>query len=160
MKQKIIKIKYKSLIIISLVIILVIFLYKPVKSMIDLTSHGYSINTSYKIYKYGIRKEVLKEDYSDTLARIIEEDLYDEKKLDSYFKITYYDQEDFLDNINKWLDLGYTTDDINNINKKDDSLLKEKVGEKYIKDISTYLSYDFFKVDKIDRYLSYFNGDY
>ena len=36
----------------------------------------------------------------------------------------------------------------------------KKISEKYIKDIATYLGFDYFKVDKLDRYLNYFNGDY
>ena len=160
MKKNKRRIKYKSVIISIIILILIIILYKPVKSMIDLTSHGYSFNISYKIYKLGIRKEVLDNNYSETLSKMIEDKAFEEEKLDSYFKIDYYEYDNFLTNTNKWLDLGYSTDDINNINKTDNDLLKEKVGEKHISDISTYLSYDYFKIDKLDRYLAYFNGDY
>ena len=154
------KIKYKPIIIITIILLLVLFLYKPVKSIVSLKFKGYSFNTSYKIYKLGIRKEVLDHDYSELLSNMINEDLYNEKYLDSYFDINYYEYQDFLKNVNTWLDLGYVSLDINEINAKDDDLLKEKTKGKYISDIRTYLSFDYFKVDKLDRYLAYFNGDY
>ena len=142
------------------IIILFAILYNPVSSIIKLKFKGYSIPISYKIYKEGIKKDVLENDYSKTLNKIIDDGLLDKNKLDSYFKIDYYEYDDFTNYISTWLKLGYNYEDINNINKKEDDLLRKKVSDNYIKDISNYLQYDYFKTDKLDRYLAYFNNDY
>lgn len=146
--------------IIIVVVILFLFLFKPVKSIIQLKMKGYDIPTSYRIYKLGIRKEVLDKDYSETLEDIIDENKYKKEYLESYFDINYYEDEDFITNVALWLDLGYNKDDINNINKKEDKDLNKKVSDNFIKDISSYIEYNFFKTDKLERYISFFNGDY
>ena len=158
-RKKKIKIK-KSGIIIIILIVLVLFLYNPIKSIFQISNKGYDLSTSYKIYKDGIKDIVLKNDYSKTLDYVINSDYYDEKEIDNYFKIKYFEYDEFLKNINIWLSLGYKYTDINSINEKNDNELNEFVSKKYVSDIVSYLDYDFFKVNNFDRYLDYFNGDY
>ena len=159
MKKKKIKVKKKSIIII-LLLILIIVSYNPVKSIIQLKNLGYKFSSAIKIYRDGLKEEVLNNDYSMTLDNIITTDYYDESKITAYFSIKYLEYDDFNININKWLKLGYSSTDINYVYKINNDELNKKISEKYIKDITNYLSYDYFKVDKLDRYLNYFNGDY
>ena len=158
-KKKKLKIK-KRFIVIFIIFLVVIFLYNPVKSVIQLKSKGYDFSSVMKIYKTGIKKEVLEKDYSKTLDNIITTDYYDKNKLADYFNINYLEYDNFNENVSSWLNLGYTYNDINMIYEINNEELNKKVSEKYIKDITEYLSYNYFKVDKLDRYLAYFNGDY
>lgn len=157
-KKKRKKIKRKILLII--LIVLIVLLYNPVSSIIKLKSKGYSLYSAYKIYDKGIKSEVLDSDYSKTLDEIVTLSKFEKKYTSDYLKIDYYDYDEFIDNITNWLPLGYNSDDINGINKYDSKELNKKVSEKYISDILKYLSFDYFKVDKLDRYLNYFKGDY
>lgn len=152
--------KLKRKILLIILIILVVLLYDPVSSIIKLKSKGYSLYSAYKIYDKGVKGVALDNEYSKTLEKIITSSDFDKKYVESYVKIDYYDEKDFINNINTWLPLGYNSDDINGINKYDSDVLNKKVSEKYISDILKYLSFDYFKVDKLDRYLNYYDGDY
>ena len=159
MKSRKIKIK-KSGIILLILLILAILLYKPVSSIIKLKIKGYSISSSYKIYKEGIKDETLDNNYSKILDSIIDTKEYDKKYLENYFEINYIKRDNYLKEIANMLKLGYTSNDINKIYEINNEEIIKKVNEKYIADILKYLNYDFFKVDKLDRYLTFFNGDY
>ena len=158
-KKKKFKIKKKFVVLIVL-LILVLMLINPVTSIVKLKMKGYSFVSSFKIYTSGETARVLDKDYSKTLDEIIDTKYYDKKYLGNYLDTDYYEYKEFLSNLKTWFDLGYLTDDVNIINKKNDPELNSKVSEKYIKDITKYLEYNFFKVDKLDRYLNYYNGDY
>ncbi|MBR1385307.1 MAG: M15 family metallopeptidase [Bacilli bacterium] len=158
MKKRKLKIKRRNIIILVLILLLVVF-YKPVSSVISIKGKGYSLSSSRKIYKYGIKDIVLNKDYSIILDDIITTDLYNEAYLDDYFKIDYYEKENFLSTITNLLNVGYKNDSINVILKKDDNVIKV-LENRYIDDINNYLSYDYFRIDNLDRYLNYFNGDY
>ncbi len=163
MKKSKLKLKKKNmtiLIVIITTIILILLLKNPVSNVINISRKGYDIKTSYKIYKKGIKDIVLDNDYSKTFDEAFNSDFYQEKNLNNYFKLKYYEYDSFLENINKWLSLGYTVNDINTINEKNNLELFEYVSKKYVSDIVKYLEYDFAKVDKYDRYIAYFNGDY
>ena len=154
----------KSWIIIAIIIVVIItlvaILYNPVTSVIKLKNKGYSLGISYKIYKEGIKDEVLKYEHSDVLENIIETDYYDEKYLSNYFEIKYIEKDNYLKSITDLLKIGYNSTDINKVYEFNNEELLKKVSEKYISDIIKYIEYDYFKVDKLDRYISYFNGDY
>ncbi len=156
-----VKKKWITITIISVItIILILFLYNPVTSIISIKNKGYSLSISYKIYKKGIKEEVLNHDYSELLDNIIETDYYNDKYLSNYFEISYNEGNDYLKSITNLLNLGYNSKDINKIYEYNNDELLKKVSEKYISDIIKYLEFDYFKVDKLDRYLSYFNGNY
>lgn len=158
-KKKKRKIKKRFIVLIALIIIIVI-LINPVTSIIKLKSKGYSFMSSFKIYTIGETKRVLDSEYSKTLDEVITSDYFDKEHVGSYLIIDFYEYKDFLYNMKVWLDLGYVPSDVNIINKKNDTELNKKVSEKLIKDIAKYLEFDFFKVEKLDRYINYYNGDY
>lgn len=158
-KKKKRKLKKKFILLLCLIIV-VIILINPVTSIIKLKSKGYSLISSFKIYTIGETSRVLDSDYSKTLDKVIDMKIFNKKYVGNYLKTDYYEYDDFFINMNNWFDLGYVTDDVNIINKWDSKELNDKVSEKLIKDIAKYLEYKFFKVDKFDRYLNYYNGDY
>ncbi len=160
MKKKKLKIKIKPLIILIIFLILFLLLKNPVSSIISLNRKGYDFKTSYNIYKAGIKNTVLDNEYSKTFDSVFNSDSYKEEYLNDYFKIEYYEYDEFNKYINNWLSLGYKTNDINVINKKNNSLLFDYTNQKFVSDLLKYLEYDFAKIDKLDRYISYFNGDY
>ena len=150
----------KRIIMILSVIIVVIMLINPVTNITKLKMKGYSFGSAFKIYTMGESSRVLDKEYSKTLDKIIGKDEFEKKYVGSYLDIDFYDYKEFFGNIKTWLNLGYIPNDINTINKREDPELNKKVSEKYIKDITNYLEFAFFKVDKLDRYLNYYNGDY
>ena len=158
-KKKKTKIKRKFIVVLIL-LIAIILLINPVTSIIKLKVKGYSFASSFKIYTTGETKNILDRDYSKTLDKVIDSKYFEKKHINNYFDVNYYEYEDFLINLKTWLDMGYLSTDVNSINKWNNTELNIKVSEKYIKDISNYLDYTFFKVEKLDRYLKYFNGDY
>ena len=159
MKRKKTKIKKKTIVIL-LIVFIFLFLLNPVVSIMKIKSKGYSLSNSYEIYKLGLKEEIIDKDYSETFEKIFKTEYYEEKYFDNYFEINYKDSKDFNKNINTWLILGYKPEIINKIYDINDSKLNEKISEKYIPDILSYLDYSYFKVDNLDRYLAYFNGDY
>ena len=158
-KKKKRKFKKKFIILIALIIV-VLILINPVTSIFKLKSKGYSFMSSFKIYTMGETSRVLDSDYSQTLDEIIDTDSFDKKYVGNYLKTDFYEYDDFFVNLKTWFDLGYIPDDVNVINKWNNKELNQKLSEKYIKDITSYLEFNFFKVEKLDRYLNYFNGDY
>lgn len=158
-KKKKRKIKKKFIILIALIIVIII-LINPVTSIFKLKNKGYSFMSSFKIYTIGETSRVLDSDYSKTLDEVIDDDTFDKKYVGSYLITDFYEYEDFFVNLKTWLDLGYIPSDVNVINKWNNKELNMKVSEKLIKDITSYLEFNFFKVEKLDRYLKYFNGDY
>ena len=150
----------KKLILFLLIVLAIIVLFNPISSIIKLKMKGYSFVSSFKIYTIGETKRVLDSDYSKTLDKAIDSKEFDKKYISSYLVIKYYDYEDFLINLKVWLDLGYVSGDIDSINKWNNTELNIRVSERYIEDIAKYLEYNFFKVEKLDRYLKYYNGDY
>ena len=150
----------KKLVLFIILTVLIILLINPVSNIIKLKMKGYSFASSFKIYTIGETKRILDSDYSKTLDKAVVDSNFEKKYINDYLVITYYDYDDFLINIKTWLDMGYISSDVNNINKWNDTELNIKVSEKLIKDISSYLGFNYFKVEKLDRYLNYFNGDY
>ena len=80
-KRKVKKSWIISSIIMVVVITLIILLYNPVTSIISIKNKGYSLGISYKIYKEGIKEEVLKHDYSQLLETIIDDILHSQLSL-------------------------------------------------------------------------------
>ena len=158
-KKRKLKIKKKS-IIIFIIIIIALFSFNPIKSVISLKNKGYDLSSAIKIYKLGIKSKVLDNDYSKTLDNIVTTDYYDKNYLDEYLSIKYIDDTKFNENISTWLKLNYDDKQINRIYEINNPELNSKLKEIYVKDITSYLEYDYFKVEKLERYINYFNGDY
>lgn len=119
--------------------------------------------------RYGYQKDVInvfKEDnyyekiketkkYSKTLETAVIENNYKKEYFDEYLDINYVEEENFINNINKLLDLGYKNKDINTFYEKVPKSIDVITSNKYDKNIINYISLDYFKEENLDRYIKY-----
>ena len=119
--------------------------------------------------RYGCQKDVInvfKEDnyyekiketkkYSKTLETAVIENNYKKEYFDEYLDINYVEEENFINNINKLLDLGYKNKDINTFYEKVPKSIDVITSNKYDKNIINYISLDYFKEENLDRYIKY-----
>lgn len=110
-----------------------------------------------KVFKEENIYEVIKDNkkYSKTLEEVILQDKYKKDYLLEYLDINYIEDDNFLDNINKMLDIGYKSNDINNIYSKIPNSINVLLDNSYDENISNYLKLNYFKEDYLDRYLKY-----
>lgn len=119
--------------------------------------------------RYGYQKDVInvfKEDnyyekiketkkYSKTLETAVIENNYKKEYFDEYLDINYVEENNFINNINKLLDLGYKNKDINTFYEKLPKSIDVITSNKYDKNIINYISLDYFKEENLDRYIKY-----
>ena len=119
--------------------------------------------------RYGYQKDVInvfKEDnyyekiketkkYSKTLETAVIENNYKKEYFDEYLDINYVEEDNFINNINKLLDLGYKNKDINTFYEKVPKSIDVITSNKYDKNIINYISLYYFKEENLDRYIKY-----
>ena len=119
--------------------------------------------------RYGYQKDVInvfKEDnyyekiketkkYSKTLETAVIENNYKKEYFDEYLDINYVEEDNFINNINKLLDLGYKNKDINAFYEKVPKSIDVITSNKYDKNIINYISLNYFKEENLDRYIKY-----
>lgn len=153
------KFNIKKLIVLLMSIIIIIVLLLNSNKLITLYQSkitGYSIETINVFHELNVYDDVKRHNYSDTLENIIETEYYNRKYLDGYLNIKYQNKDDFFKNINKLLDLGYTSEDINMIyDKLSDESISLLIENDYLKDIINILNLSYFHESKLDRYLKY-----
>ena len=167
MKKRKRKINKKRILILVLFLLIIlsigIYLIVPKR-------YGYQKNVI-NVFKEDNYYEKIKETkkYSKTLETAVIENNYKKEYFDEYLDINYVEEENFINNINKLLDLGYKNKDI-----KAEEILKltrqflsvmEKMkvpksidvitSNKYDKNIINYISLDYFKEENLDRYIKY-----
>lgn len=156
-KKKKLSIKKISFLVIPLILIIAILInLTRIITFIESKITGYEYDTITVFHELDVYHDVKKHDYSETLEKIIVSEYYNPKYLKAYLDITYHDKENFLENINKLLDLGYTS---NEINKVYDSLTDESItlltNNNYLKDITNVIDLSYFHEDDLERYLNY-----
>lgn len=120
---------------------------------IRLSNLNYSKNSIKLINDNGL--EIDK--YSKTLDNIIDTKHFNKDKLDYYLEIDYREEENFLDNVNKLINLGYNPEEINTIYAKVDN--KDLIlNSTYNENILNILNSDYYKKENLERYLNY-NSD-
>ena len=93
--------------------------------------------------------------YSKTLETAVIENNYKKEYFDEYLDINYVEEDNFINNINKLLDLGYKNKDINTFYEKVPKSIDVITSNKYDKNIINYISLDYFKEENLDRYIKY-----
>lgn len=154
--QKRRKLKKKRFKIILLVIILLtgllIFTFKK-----NNNDNLYSMEARQVIKEKNLNN-IYKKDYSKTLDEVIKANKFNEIYLEEYLNINYLEEDDFIDKINAYLNIGYRSNEINNIFKlsknNQNKLLK---SEK--KDFNKYINIKNFDIDNLDRYNSYLENN-
>ena len=146
---------------ISLFLILIIVLnLSNIKNLCISKITGYQTNTISVFFEEKIYNDIKEHKYSKTLEEIINTDYYNKKYVKEYLNINYLESETFLNNINELLILGYTSDDINNINNKlSDESINILLKSDYIKDITNILNIEYFNESKLERYINYYNSE-
>jgi len=153
MKKRKRKINKKRILILVLFLLIIlsigIYLIVPKR-------YGYQKNVI-NVFKEDNYYEKIKETkkYSKTLETAVIENNYKKEYFDEYLDINYVEEENFINNINKLLDLGYKNKDINTFYEKVPKSIDVITSNKYDKNIINYISLDYFKEENLDRYIKY-----
>lgn len=144
--------KIKLILTITLLVstILLLFNIQNIVTHIKLKYLDYN-NSTIKILK-DIDIEIL--NYSETLDRITNTKYFNEDYINYYLEISYSNKDNFLENINKLIEIGYNANDINTIYSKVDDITPITDRE-YNKNITNILTSSYFKLDNLERYLDY-----
>ncbi len=151
-KRKKINKKRILILILFLLIILSIGIYLIVQQK-DMVIKKDVINVFKEDNYYEKIKETKK--YSKTLETAVIENNYKKEYFDEYLDINYVEENNFINNINKLLDLGYKNKDINTFYEKVPKSIDVITSNKYDKNIINYISLDYFKEENLDRYIKY-----
>lgn len=160
-KKRKLSIKKISLLVVILTIISVIGInFNSIKTFYLSKITGYEKETISVFIENDIYKEVKDYEYSKTLETIINTEHYNKKHLKEYLEIKYLDNESFIENVSKLLDKGYNSNDINNMyDKLSENSINILINNDYIKDITNIISIDYFKEDKLERYINYYGKE-
>ena len=143
--------------VIPLIIIIILFINRNNIIMFYQSKvTGYEFKTISTFHELDIYDDIKDHKYSDTLEHIVMTEYYNPTYLDSYLDITYHDKDNYFEELNKLLSLGYKAAEINDIydDLSDDSV-KTLTDNIYLKDISNILNLKYFHEDNLKRYLDY-----
>jgi D-alanyl-D-alanine carboxypeptidase len=108
-----------------------------------------------KLDKYLINNAL----YSKTLEAALTNGQYKDDCLEEYINIKYKNYDNFISKINNLIEIGYKTDEINQVfeklNENDIDIIINK-GE-VINNLVSYIDNDYFNIDELDRYINYKN---
>lgn len=119
-------------------------------------NYGYQKETI-NVFKENNLYDEIKEKkiYSKTLEEAINQNNFNKEYFLEYLNINYVDNNNFIDNINKLLSLGYISTDINTIYEKIPNSIDIITTNKYNKDLINMFNLNYFKEEYLDRYLNY-----
>ena len=107
--------KNKRIIIFTFIILLLAVSFILYKSTLNIDTHGYQKET-YQVFKeLNIVDKIIDKEYSKTLEKIINTEYFDSKYIDEYININYKEEDNFIEQIYKLLNIGYKSNDINKI---------------------------------------------
>lgn len=144
--------KKKLLLLLIMIILIVLFLVYILLPK----NYGYKKETI-EVFKENDLYEQIKDKkiYSKTLEEAINQNSFNKEYFLEYLDIKYIDDKDFISNINKLLNLGYSSKDINAIYEKIPNNVSIISTSKYNKDIINIMNLSYFKIDNLKRYLDY-----
>lgn len=139
-----------------LILIIVIILILSLVYILMPKNYGYN-KKAIEVFKENDLYEQIKEKkiYSKTLEEAINQNSFNKEYFLEYLDIKYIDDKDFISNINKLLNLGYSSKDINAIYEKIPNSVSIISTSKYNKDIINIMNLSYFKIDNLKRYLDY-----
>ena len=139
-----------------LILIIVIILILSLVYILMPKNYGYN-KKAIEVFKENDLYEQIKEKkiYSKTLEEAINQNSFNKEYFLEYLDIKYIDDKDFISNINKLLNLGYSSKDINAIYNKIPDSVNIIIDSKYNKDIINIMNLSYFKIDNLKRYLDY-----
>lgn len=154
--------KNKRIIIFNFTILLLAVSFILYKSTLNIDTHGYQKET-YQVFKeLNIVDKIIDKEYSKTLEKIINTEYFDSKYIDEYININYKEEDNFIEQIYKLLNIGYKSNDINTIyNKLKTDNIELITSNNYIKDLTNMLNLTYFKNNNLERYIKYYlNNNY
>jgi len=139
-----------------LILIIVIILILSLVYILMPKNYGYKKETI-EVFKENDLYEQIKDKkiYSKTLEEAINQNSFNKEYFLEYLDIKYIDDKNFISNINKLLNLGYSSKDINAIYEKIPNSVSIISTSKYNKDIINIMNLSYFKIDNLKRYLDY-----
>lgn len=139
-----------------LILIIVIILILSLVYILMPKNYGYN-KKAIEVFKENDLYEQIKDKkiYSKTLEEAINQNSFNKEYFLEYLDIKYIDDKDFVSNINKLLNLGYSSKDINAIYNKIPDSVNIIIDSKYNKDIINIMNLSYFKIDNLKRYLDY-----
>lgn len=139
-----------------LILIIIIILILSLVYILLPKNYGYK-KESIEVFKENNLYEQIKDKkiYSKTLEEAINQNSFNKEYFLEYLDIKYIDDKDFISNINKLLNLGYSSKDINAIYNKIPDSVNIIIDSKYNKDIINIMNLSYFKIDNLKRYLDY-----
>ncbi len=141
---------------IILVILVTIYFVFSNSKEITLKKLNYNSEAISKINDFDIYDIVVKEKYSKTLEMSLLSDEFNSKYVNDYIKINYVDSINFIEYVNKLLDIGYSYIEINMIHDKlENDSIKYILENNYIDNLEQYLSLVYFKSENLVRYIDY-----
>lgn len=148
------RLKKSFIILLTMILIIIIALIIFAFNYFNNPNKKYYSDESKDVIKENDINDIYKEEYSKTLDMILKNNKYQEQYLEEYQKIEYLENDNFLDNINNYLNIGYNGNEINNIFK-----LSAKNQEKLLnlekQNFSKYIGITNFDINKLDRYNNY-----
>ena len=143
--------------VIPLIILIILFINRNnIIMFYQSKTSGYEFKTISTFHELDIYDDIKDHSYSDNLEHIVMTEYFNPKYLSSYLDINYYDKDNYFNNLNKLLDIGYKADEINKIydNLKDESI-NLLIEDDYLDDINNILDLKYFHEDNLKRYLEY-----
>ena len=139
-----------------LILIIIIILILSLVYILLPKNYGYKKETI-EIFKENDLYEQIKDKkiYSKTLEEAINQNSFNKEYFLEYLDIKYIDDKNFISNINKLLNLGYSSKDINAIYNKIPDSVNIIIDSKYNKDIINIMNLSYFRIDNLKRYLDY-----
>ena len=139
-----------------LILIIVIILILSLVYILMPKNYGYN-KKAIEVFKENDLYEQIKDKkiYSKTLEEAINQNSFNKEYFLEYLDIKYIDKDDFINNVNKLLSLGYSSKDINAIYEKIPNSVSIISTSKYNKDIINIMNLSYFKIDNLKRYLDY-----
>lgn len=139
-----------------LILIIIIILILSLVYILIPKNYGYN-KKAIEVFKENDLYEQIKEKkiYSKTLEEAINQNSFNKEYFLEYLDIKYIDKDDFINNVNKLLSLGYSSKDINAIYGKIPDSVNIIIDSKYNKDIINIMNLSYFKIDNLKRYLDY-----
>lgn len=139
-----------------LILIIVIILILSLVYILMPKNYGYN-KKAIEVFKENDLYEQIKDKkiYSKTLEEAINQNSFNKEYFLEYLDIKYIDDKNFISNINKLLNLGYSSKDINAIYEKIPNSVNIIIDSKYNKDIINIMNLSYFKIDNLKRYLDY-----
>ena len=157
------KLKVKRIILLLSIIILsftLFFNYRNIKIYYFSKITNYNTDTIATFLEHDLIDNVKDKEYSKTLEEIIHTKYYNQDFFDQYINIKYLNDDSFLSNISSLLNLGYSDNDINQINNKlTNESIQIIIANEYIKDIINIINLSYFQEAKLSRYLDYYQQE-